>query len=368
MRANHNPALLSKRYMGFFLPVRRHQGNRHIQLVQHLPELQIMLFRQNLRGRHHHGGITVFHGQQHGAQSHQRLAGPDIPLKQAVHGTGGFHIPVNLPHAALLSLRQLKRQGIRQILHQMAGTCGPHAGHFIRPPSSVGHVQLLSKAFLQRKTAPRPVPGLCGLRKMKIPQCRFARSVRHKLIHLRFRSRGKPGQRLPYDFPQPADRNPHTAAIHGNNAVQMNGLLISFPDNFKIRMHHTELFPIRFHAPVYNHLLPGAQHPGYARHAEPQAGKTGLPQRLLIRQHGFHIPAAALAAPSAPAFPAHIHHPPSQADGHTGRQGIIAVKHAAVFIPARKHEQQIPYGGHSRRLHGRQLSGADKNAFLQRRC
>ena len=41
--------------------------------------------------------------------------------------------------------------------------------------------------------------------------------------------------------------------------------------------------------------------------------KVKMPQRLLIRQHGFHIPATALAAPSAPAFPAHIHHPPSQA-------------------------------------------------------
>ena len=66
-------------------------------------------------------------------------------------------------------------------------------------------------------------------------------------------------------------------------SADVNGLLISFPDNFKIRMHHAELFPIRFHAPVYNHRLPGAQHPGYARHAEPQAGKTGLPQKMCIR-------------------------------------------------------------------------------------
>ena len=200
----------------------------------------------------------------------------------------------------------------------MAGACRLHAGHFIRSPSPVSHVQLLRQALLQRKPPPGPVAHFRGLRKMEVPQRRFARDVRHKLVNLRFRSRGKPGQSLPHDFPQPAHGNPHAAAVNGNNAVQMDGLVVPFPDDLKIRMDDAELLPIRLHAPVHDHLLPGAQHPGYARHAEPQAGKTGLPQRLLIHQHGFHIPPAALAALPSPAFPAHVHHPPPQADRRTG--------------------------------------------------
>ena len=51
-----------------------------------------MLRRQNLGGRHERHLQSVLHRDDGRQQRHDRLAGADVPLQQAVHGLGTPHV------------------------------------------------------------------------------------------------------------------------------------------------------------------------------------------------------------------------------------------------------------------------------------
>ncbi len=61
-----------------------------------------MLRGEDLGGRHERGLVAVLHGDEHGLQRDDGLAGADVALQQAAHGAGLAHVGNDLAEGALL--------------------------------------------------------------------------------------------------------------------------------------------------------------------------------------------------------------------------------------------------------------------------
>ena len=69
-----------------------------------------MLLGQELGRRHERGLEVVLHGQQHGEQRHDGLAGTDVAHEETVHPVGSGHVRGDLAEGTLLVVGQLPGQ------------------------------------------------------------------------------------------------------------------------------------------------------------------------------------------------------------------------------------------------------------------
>ncbi len=69
-----------------------------------------MLLGKDFRRSHHTCLIAVVQGDEHGHESHERLARTYITLQEAVHLSAAAHIGSNFVHHPFLCSRQFERQ------------------------------------------------------------------------------------------------------------------------------------------------------------------------------------------------------------------------------------------------------------------
>ncbi len=87
------------------------QQNRRVpELLKQFLEIEVVLRRQDFRGRQHRHLVAVFDGDNRGLGRHQRLPAADVALQQPVHGMRSRHIVRDLPQHALLRAGRLERQ------------------------------------------------------------------------------------------------------------------------------------------------------------------------------------------------------------------------------------------------------------------
>ena len=84
--------------------------------VEQSPDVDEMLFRQDLGRRHERDLEVVLHRDQRGQERDDRLPGPDVPLQKAVHWFRQFHVADDLANGLLLIAGQLERaRGVRTL-------------------------------------------------------------------------------------------------------------------------------------------------------------------------------------------------------------------------------------------------------------
>src|SRR5206468_2595884 len=71
-------------------PREKHRG--YPERLEQLPERQVMLVGENLRGRHERRLVAGAHGMEHGQQRDDGLSGADVALNQPVHRMGAAEI------------------------------------------------------------------------------------------------------------------------------------------------------------------------------------------------------------------------------------------------------------------------------------
>ena len=85
-------------------------GVGHGDALQHSAHAGGVLLGKHLGGRHQRALVATLHSGQHGADGHQRLAGTDVALQQAMHRMRTGEVVLDLGDRSSLGGGELERQ------------------------------------------------------------------------------------------------------------------------------------------------------------------------------------------------------------------------------------------------------------------
>ena len=224
------------------------QRDADAERLQQAAEIQEVLLSENLRRRHERGLEARLHAQQHRAHRHERLAGADIAVQQAIHRTRAGEIVADLRDGPLLRTRERERQRRVQTPHDFTRSAVRFAALGFQLRALRTHRELHREKFLQHEMLPRLCEILPRLWKVHLPQRPRARHPVERGRHeLRDHIILQPLQHIPHDPPQDARREPLGRCVDGHDALEMDALLRVVLHDFKLRMrdHHVACAQLR---------------------------------------------------------------------------------------------------------------------------
>ena len=122
-------------------------------------DVPIMLFREDLRGRHDAGLVSVLHGKERRNKGHHGLAAPHVALDEAVHGTFRCHVLLDLVDDPLLGRGQRIGQALPERRFKLPSGGKGYSffldGHALFPECEA---QFQGKELLEAQ------PAVCGAR------------------------------------------------------------------------------------------------------------------------------------------------------------------------------------------------------------
>ena len=129
-------------------------GNLDTQFAQPAPKIMVMLFGQQLGGRHQRGLGTDGHGPQSRHGGYHGFTGANIALQQTQHRMGLAEVGGDLFPGALLGAGQGKRQLFQESLTELAVSGQRWRGLSLRSLAQASQAQLVSQQFLECQPAP----------------------------------------------------------------------------------------------------------------------------------------------------------------------------------------------------------------------
>lgn len=213
-------------------------------------EISIMLFRQNLSGRHQENGEAALDGHQRGTGGDGGLAGTDVTLQQTTHGMLAAHIMTNLTQDFGLTFGELEAEfGEERFDEVIVPGAGQGDGVQLQPATTALDLLLQGDEFIQSES----FAGDLGV----FP---FFREVEHVEGVAEFgeASLDRLGERLsedrfilfqcaPDERAEPTLRETFGERVNGDDAVQVDGGFLARFDDFRLRMiHGARLERVRF--------------------------------------------------------------------------------------------------------------------------
>ena len=159
------------------IPTAFQQDRREAERGEEPAHRKVVLLRQDLGGNHQRSLVAGPTRDHHGLQGHHRLATPDIPLNQTIHGQTACHVSRDFRRHALLRLREAKRQGRLQARQERRADIKLYAlDLFLDGALAQGQGDFQNKELLKGKTLVGPgdstLQGLQGRvrgRKVDLP-------------------------------------------------------------------------------------------------------------------------------------------------------------------------------------------------------
>ena len=153
------------------LGVSGQQGNLHTRVFQVFEDAVVVLDRQNFRGGHDTGLVTVVHRHHRREDGHQRLSATHVALQQAVHLAAAAHVITDFVQDAFLGIGERERNVAVSLVESRTytfkyGSGGtPHADVLL-----LEHRQLQEEEFFELEPFLRLGQRLDILRKMDVLQ------------------------------------------------------------------------------------------------------------------------------------------------------------------------------------------------------
>src|SRR5437867_2760370 len=138
-------------------PAARLQLDGHAERLKPACKVGIMLFSQNLRGRHERDVVAAFQGHQRAARSHGGLARAHVALQQAAHGKAPAQVRPQFTQDASLRRRELEAELAKEWADE-AVVAG--AGERLSVCFQVFAPSLNRKPQLDELVQRQPLPGL----------------------------------------------------------------------------------------------------------------------------------------------------------------------------------------------------------------
>ena len=176
-----------------------------------------MLRCKDLRGRHQHGLIAVFDGDQRSLKRHDGLAAAHIALQKASHGLRPPHVFNDLSKDTFLRARGTKGQDLLNCVAHVFVRCKSDPRTFSQTPALQVQAELQIEELFKNKSgmgsrgeALQVCHGCTGWRKVRLAQGLQARRQTESLADRKWqgvdhrRTRGKLVQQTPHHLPHPS--------------------------------------------------------------------------------------------------------------------------------------------------------------------
>jgi hypothetical protein len=140
------------------------QFDADAQRLEQAVQVDVVLFRQNLGGRHHRRLVLVVDGCQDCRRRNDGLARSDIALQQAVHRVGLRHVAPDFANHTLLGVREFERHDAVQHLVQAVGV-DAHGDSALLARALTLHAdaELHQEKLLEHQSLPRGVDRLLAV-------------------------------------------------------------------------------------------------------------------------------------------------------------------------------------------------------------